>query len=269
MLNLHTGANNTFIRKTDYVRESLRISILLGYVPPGTAITEKQIKDVLKVSSSPIREALNQLEAEGLLTRSPHVGTRVAEIVVEDASELYAIQAVLQSSAVQLCAKKLSEADILEAQKLNSEIEDLVRAGRADVDAIKILNYRFHMLVCGSAIHPWLTRLISALWIRLPPRTIWYLQKEARVAVKYHRQIVKAIRQADGVLAGRLMKEHLQRSHKVLYGSRGVEERIPCSPGLSEKAQKRDGVPRDKKVVGPDLRVHGTPAALRNRAPSR
>ena len=98
MLRLYTGANNTFIRKTDYVLESLRTSILLGYVLPGAAITEKQIKDVLKVSSSPIREALNHLEAEGLLTRSPHVGTRVAEIVVEDASELYAIQALLQTS---------------------------------------------------------------------------------------------------------------------------------------------------------------------------
>jgi DNA-binding GntR family transcriptional regulator len=225
MLRLYTGGNNTFIRKTDYVLESLRTSILLGYVAPGTAFTEKQIKDVLHVSSSPIREALNQLEAEGLLTRSPHVGARVAEIVVEDASELYAIQALLQSSAVQICAKKLSETDVREAGRLNGEIEDLVRAGHSNVNDIKILNYRFHMLVCGSRVHPWLTRLVSALWIRLPPRTIWSLQKEARIAVKYHRQIVTAIEQGDGVRAGRLMKEHLQRSHKVLYGSRKAEGR--------------------------------------------
>jgi DNA-binding GntR family transcriptional regulator len=226
MLRLHTGGNHAYIRKTDYVVESLRTSILLGYVPPGTAITEKQIKEVLRVSSSPIREALNQLEAEGLLTRSPHVGTRVAEIVIEDASELYAIQALLQSSAVQFCAKKLSETNIREAEKLNSRIEDLVQARYPHVNDIKILNYRFHTLVCGGTVYPWLTRLISALWIRLPPRTIWHLPKEARMAVKYHRQIVKAIRQGDGVLAGRLMKEHLQRSHKVLYGPRDAEESV-------------------------------------------
>jgi len=111
----------------------------LGYIPPGTSITEKQIEDVLKVSSSPIREALIQLEAEGLLTRSPHVGTRVAEIVVEDASELYSIQALLQSSAVQICTRKLSETNIRDAEKLNNQIEDIVSSGNVDVNAVKIL----------------------------------------------------------------------------------------------------------------------------------
>lgn len=218
MITLFIPENQYFVRKTDYVLESLRTSILLGYVPPGTSITERQIKDVLKVSSSPIREALNQLEAEGLLTRSPHVGTRVAEIVVEDASELYSIQALLQGSAVQICTKKLSETNIRDAEKLNNQIEDIVSSGNVDVNAVKILNYRFHTIVCGISVHPWLTRLISALWIRLPNKTVWLLPKEAKLAVKYHKKILEAIKKRDPVLAGTLMKEHLQRSHKVLYG---------------------------------------------------
>ena len=218
MVNLFIPANQFFVRKTDYVVESLRTSILLGYIPPGTSLTEKQIKEVLKVSSSPIREALNQLEAEGLLTRSPHVGTRVAEIVVEDASELYSIQALLQSSAVQICTKKLADADIREAEKLNQQIEDTLASGTADVNAVKILNYRFHMIVCGITVHPWLTRLISALWIRLPNKTIWTIPAEARTAVRFHKKILEAIKKREAALAGTLMKDHLQRSHKVLYG---------------------------------------------------
>ena len=218
MITLFIPENQYFVTKTDYVLESLRTSILLGYIPPGTSITERQIKDVLKVSSSPIREALNQLEAEGLLTRSPHVGTRVAEIVVEDASELYSIQALLQSSAVQICTKKLSETNIRDAEKLNNQIEDIVSSGSVDVSAVKILNYRFHTIVCGISVHPWLTRLISALWIRLPNKTIWLLPHEAKIAVKHHKKILEAIKKRDAVLAGRLMKEHLQRSHKALYG---------------------------------------------------
>ena len=218
MITLFIPENQYFVTKTDYVLESLRTSILLGYIPPGTSITERQIKDVLKVSSSPIREALNQLEAEGLLTRSPHVGTRVAEIVVEDASELYSIQALLQSSAVQICTKKLSETNIRDAEKLNNQIEDIISSGNVDVSAVKILNYRFHTIVCGISVHPWLTRLISALWIRLPNKTIWLLPNEAKIAVRYHKKILEAIKKRDAVLAGTLMKEHLQRSHKALYG---------------------------------------------------
>ena len=218
MITLFLPENQYFVTKTDYVLESLRTSILLGYIPPGTSVTEKQIKDVLKVSSSPIREALNQLEAEGLLTRSPHVGARVAEIVIEDASELYSIQALLQSSAVQLCARKLSDRSIQDAEKLNSQIEDIISSKIVDVNAVKMLNYRFHMIVCGTSVYSWLTRLISALWIRLPNKTIWTLPNEAKTAIKYHKKILEAIKKKDADLAGTLMKEHLQRSHKVLYG---------------------------------------------------
>lgn len=217
MLRLYEGTNSPFVRKTDFVLDRLRTSILLGYILPGTAITEKQIKEVLNVSSSPVREALNQLEAEGLLTRSPHVGTRVAQIEVKDAAELYAIQAVLQSSAVQLCAKNLSEDTIREAEKLNAQIEDMVRAGDPDANELRMLNYRFHMLVCGSAVHPWFTRLISALWIRLPNRTIWRIPREARVGLRYHKQILDAIKKRDAAVASTRMREHLERSHRVLY----------------------------------------------------
>jgi DNA-binding GntR family transcriptional regulator len=207
-----------FIRKTDYVLESLRTAILLGDIQPGTSITEKQVRDLLNVSSSPVREALNQLEAEGLLAKSPHVGTKVAEIVVEDAKELYSIQALLQSSAVQICAKKLSEADLREAEKLNVQIHDLIHSENPDFATIKILNYRFHMIVCGASVYPWLTRLISALWIRLPSKTVWTSPKEAKAAIRYHARLLSAIRKKDAIQAGALMKQHLQRSQRVLYG---------------------------------------------------
>jgi DNA-binding GntR family transcriptional regulator len=218
LITLFIPENRYFARKTDYVLESLRSSILLGYIPPGTSITEKQIRDVLKVSSSPIREALNQLEAEGLLTRSPHVGTKVAEIMIEDARELYSIQALLQSSAVQICAKKLPETDIRAAEKLNGQINDMLQSDDVDLNSIKLSNYQFHMAVCGASVYPWLTRLISALWIRLPKRTIWTSPKEAAAAIRYHAKILAAIKKGDAGLAGELMKKHLQRSQHVLYG---------------------------------------------------
>ncbi|MEI8189824.1 MAG: GntR family transcriptional regulator [candidate division NC10 bacterium] len=207
-----------FFTKTDYVLESIRTAILLGYIPPGTSITEKQIRDILHVSSSPIREALNQLEAEGLLTRFPHAGTKVAEIVIEDAKEIYAIQALLQSGAVQICANKIQPEDICEAEKLNAQINDIVLSGNVDLNTVKILNYRFHLIVCGGSVYPWLTRIISALWIRLPKKTVWLIPAEAKAAIRYHNGILRAIKKRDSSLAGDLMKKHLQRSRSVLYG---------------------------------------------------
>jgi DNA-binding GntR family transcriptional regulator len=218
MIKLFIPERQLFFTKTDYVLESLRTSILLGDIPPGTSVTEKQIKDVLHVSSSPIREALNQLEAEGLLTRSPHVGTKVAEIVIEDAKEIYSIQALLQSSAVQICANKIRPEDICEAETLNDQINDIILSGNVDLNTVKILNYRFHLIVCGVSVYPWLTRIISALWIRLPKKTVWLIPAEAKAAIRYHSGILRAIKKRDSSLAGDLMKKHLQRSRSVLYG---------------------------------------------------
>ena len=217
-IRLFIPESKLFFTKTDYVLESIRTAILLGYVPPGTSITERQIRDILHVSSSPIREALNQLEAEGLLTRSPHVGTKVAEIAIEDAKEIYSIQALLQSSALQICTNKLRPEDICEAEKLNGQISDRIRSGDVDVDTIRILNYRFHLIVCGASVYPWLTRIISALWVRLPRKTIWSVPTEAKAAIRYHNGIIQAIKKGDPSLAGALMKRHLHRSKSVLFG---------------------------------------------------
>ena len=122
MLRLPVPENFYLGTKKDYVAEAIRTGILTGDIVPGTRITEQQVKDLLKVSSSPIREAFHQLEAEGLLTKHPHVGSRVTEMDVKDARELYSIQSLLQGTAVQICAYKLRDENIVEAERLNNEM---------------------------------------------------------------------------------------------------------------------------------------------------
>jgi len=168
------------------------------------------------VSSSPVREAFNQLEAEGLLVRRPHAGIKVTEIDVSDAKELYYIQSLLQGTSVEVSTKKLKEEDITEAERINDEMAEMTR-GAIAVDDIRILNYRFHSLVCGVNVYPWLTRLLSSLWIRLPTSTIWSIPKEARVAIQFHKKILEAIKKRNARLAGALMKEHLERAMEILF----------------------------------------------------
>jgi DNA-binding GntR family transcriptional regulator len=216
MLKFLIPNDRTPLRKTDYVLESLRNAIILRHLPPGTRITEQQVKDALNVSSSPIREAFNQLEAEGLLTRSPHVGTKVTEIDVSDAKELYSIHLLLQSASVQISAKKLKDEDIDEAERINLEIEHKA-GGEIDVEEMRMLNYKFHLLVCGINVYPWLTKLLSSLWIRLPMNSVWSVPSEPNAAIQFHKKIIEAIRERNGDLAGEVMKRHLERSMEVLF----------------------------------------------------
>ena len=205
--------------KTGYVVDTLRTAILTGEILPGTRITEQEVRDSIKVSSSPVREAFNQLEAEGLLTRSAHMGTKVAEMHAGDARELYLIQSLLQGTAVQIAAGKISEDDIREAERLNFEMKRLCKK-KTDVKALRVLNYMLHMILCGANVYPWLTRLISSLWIRFPTQSLWLIPNRPVMSVKQHEGILEAVKKREAVRAGSLMREHLESSMKALYGSK-------------------------------------------------
>lgn len=203
--------------KTEHVVETIRTAILAGDLLPGTRLTERQVKELLKVSSSPVREAFNQLEAEGLLTRVPHVGAKVTEMDVGDARELYVIQSLLQGTAVQLATKKLPAADIHEAEALNEEMKKLC-GRRGDPKALRVANYKLHLLLCGANVYPWLTRPIAALWIRLPTQSYWLIPKAPESSIRQHEQIIRAVRERDALRAGALMRKHLEISMRALYG---------------------------------------------------
>lgn len=217
MLKLSLPKNLYLGTKTDYVVEAIRSAILVGDLLPGTRLTEQQIRDLLGVSSSPIREAFHHLEAEGLLTRNPHMGTKVTQMDIGDAKELYLIQALLQGTAVQISTKKLKEEDILEAQKLNQEMRKM--CGKSvDVKGLRVVNYKLHMILCGTSVYPWLTRLISALWVRFPTQSLWLKPNRPKMSFQQHEKIIRAVMKRDEILAGSLMRKHLESSRKALYG---------------------------------------------------
>ncbi len=218
MLKLSLPENVYLGTKKDYVVETIRTGILVRDILPGTRITEQQIKDLLKISSSPIREAFQQLEAEGLLTRNPHVGTKVTEMDIKDAKELYSIQALLQGTAVQISTRKLTEEDIRNAESLNHEMKRMC-SKIIDMKGLRVTNYKLHMILCGANVYPWLTRMISALWILFPSQKYWLITGKPKDSVHYHEKIIHAIRQKDEILAGSLMRKHLENTRKALYGT--------------------------------------------------
>jgi len=217
MLNLNLPPNLYFGTKAEFVVEAIRTAILMGDILPGDRITEQQVRDALKVSSTPTREAFHKLEAEGLLTRSPHIGTTVTSMDIEDAKELYYIQSLLQGVAVQICSPKLTDEDLLEAERLNREMNKMAGKKNVDVKHLRVVNYKLHMILCGINVYPWLTRLISALWIRLPTQRLWLMPKRPMLIVRQHEKVLDAVKKKDAFSAGSLMREHLESSMKTLF----------------------------------------------------
>ena len=91
---------------------SIENAIILGEIPGGARLTEKILSQRTGVSRSPIREALQILERDGLLQREPRRGVRVAELTVTDLDELYACRISLEVTAAQLAAKNATDGEI-------------------------------------------------------------------------------------------------------------------------------------------------------------
>lgn len=202
--------------KTEYVAEFIRTTILAGEISEGTRITEKDIRDLLDVSSTPVREAFHQLESEGLLRRQIHAGIYVATTEPENAREFYKMQAFLQSAAVEICVPKLSSEDVAKAEELNAEMGNLL-GSEVKPEKLRHLNYQLHILLCGVHIYPWLTRIISAIWVRIPRQKAWFPKGPER-SIEQHRRIIKAVKSGDAAKAGRLMKMHMNDTEKDMFG---------------------------------------------------
>src|SRR5262245_32026138 len=113
--------------KKDIVVEVIREAILSGELEPGARLMKDDLTERLQVSSTPVREALRQLETEGILQSSPNRGVRVAEVDLRAVSEIYLIRADLEALATRQAAPNLRPAELRRLRALQAQIEDAIQ----------------------------------------------------------------------------------------------------------------------------------------------
>lgn len=147
----------------DNLFDAFKKAIILGTVPAGTNINEKQLADALHISRTPIRAALNQLADEQLVDRKPGVGVIVRGISIRDANELFEIRSVLEALATTKAAHNMSESDFDELRAL---LEEGQRANAADDTEAVIRNANaFNDYVYSHAHSPRLRDIINTLQV--------------------------------------------------------------------------------------------------------
>ncbi len=221
-------AEPAYKTKKDAVVELIREAILSSQYKPGERLLQEEIARRLNVSPTPVREALRQLEAEGVLDHSPHRGVRVAEVRFEDVREIYLMRGALESLATRQAVPNLTRSDIAQLRAIQAEVETVIAEGRlAD---LRKLNFDLHMLIYNAAGLPELYRLIRNLWTKFPWDTLHVLPGRAAVSAREHTLIVNAIAEGDAPLAGQHMQEHIEHGAEALmeFQASGVE--APISP---------------------------------------
>lgn len=122
----------------DYLRDA----ILTDKLQQGSAIVEQEVSDTLKISRTPVREALKVLEAEGLVYQIPQRGTFVKEVTTQDVEEIFALREALEVLALHEAIKNISDAALEKAEKFlvsltpGSEPEDFYASDRLIHDLI-------------------------------------------------------------------------------------------------------------------------------------
>ncbi len=200
--------------KKDLVVDVIREAILSGELEPGERLLQDDLAERLQVSSTPVREALRQLESEGILQSSPNRGVRVAEVDWQAVREIYVIRAELEALATRLAVPRLTTADGQQLRALQAQIEDLIR--RNELKELRRLNYELHLFIYQAAGMPELLKIIRSLWTKFPWDTLHVLPNRAFMSADEHAHLIDAMTAGDAERAGDLMREHIEISAREL-----------------------------------------------------
>lgn len=196
------------------VTNALRTAIVSGEFSLGQKLSETTLAQKLGVSRTPVREALKQLDREGLVEIIPRVGTCVKKPTEKEIIELFTIKEVLEGLAASQLAQR---GDVLELHELMKAMEDMEQSVKqGNIDGYVEANDRFHDAILRGAGNSKLQFHYDLLINQLPYRRFVYLTLEqpSRLAksVEEHQRIVEAIKAQDSKLAEQLMREHVTAS---------------------------------------------------------
>jgi DNA-binding GntR family transcriptional regulator len=200
--------------KKEQLVELLRDAILSGELQPGNRLLQEEIAERYNVSPTPVREAIQQLVAEGVLQHSPYRGVQVAEANRDDVHEVYRIRSVVERLATEMAVPNLKISDVQRLRAVQEALEDAL--GKAEQQTPVKLNNEFHMRIYEAAAMPQLLQIIKMLWIKTPWDTLFVVPNRSRMVIEEHRRVMDAIVAGDAVLAGQRMQEHLVNGGEAL-----------------------------------------------------
>lgn len=181
--------------------------IRAGLLQPGARLRETELAARLGISRTPVREAIRQLEADGLVVHVPRSGAAIRRLDYAEIMELYEMRVVLEGTAARLAARSASDVELNELEALNAELGEAAGSG----DAFR-LNRQFHLTLLDAARNRFLDRAAGTLqrtMLILGPSTLGE-EARARAAVEEHARILEALRARDGERAEREMRAHIE-----------------------------------------------------------
>ena len=219
-----------FRTKQEYVYQSLRGAIMRGELPPGQRLVIDDIARRLEVSAIPIREALQSLQAEGLVVSAPHVGATVASISQDEVHEVFAIMEGLETVAVREAAARLTPE---QGESLGTIVADMDSAvDRQEYERWAEMNGKLHRSIGEIAAMPLLREMTDRALSRWERLRRHYFQgvlvPRVEQAQREHRELLAALVARDPDASERVVRAHnrnAQAAYSAFLQQQGPSER--------------------------------------------
>ncbi|RZL71339.1 MAG: GntR family transcriptional regulator [Rhodococcus sp. (in: high G+C Gram-positive bacteria)] len=221
-----TNVTNVFSSKGDVAYGELRRLILSGELAPGSRLAQYELADSLKMSITPLREAVRRLSSEGLVAMDSHRDVHVAQMSAQEARQLFEVRLSLDPTAAELAAARRTDQDIL---FMRSALNRLVPVTRQWGEEGLQAHREFHRALYVASHNDVLIRLLDDVWdksdryrrvgLELPPGD------EPRIRdLDEHHQLFDLVVAGDAAGTGELMRRHITES-LTASAIRALEER--------------------------------------------
>lgn len=204
---MNTGAERVYDQIARMIRE--------GKFTAGQPLREVTIAEELKVSRTPVREALRRMATEGTVELVPNKGATLVDFTPEDVADIWALRALLEPYAAKLAAERADDEQIAELEKLFEEMSEALT--NKDLDLLTDLNNEFHSGIVEAGGSRVLRDALAGVRKKaLVRRTFGHYTADHLVrSQQHHRDLVDAIRAGNGNWAESTMRAHIEAGQEV------------------------------------------------------
>lgn len=197
---------------SEEVYDKIKMKILKNILEPGERLVEMELAKELSVSRTPVREALKQLEQDGLVIYYPRKGSIVSEVSVEDALELYQVRESLEGLAVKIVCLNISRKEIRDLEEIVKEMKDSIIL--KDHIKLKGLHGKWSEAIISMANNKYLKSTMISLYENLgrTSRVSLYYWEQSVLAYEETKHILDSIIKGDEEESERLAKLHVRNA---------------------------------------------------------
>ena len=200
----------------DEVAAQLRERIFAGELAPGTFLDEVRLAEQMKISRTPLREALKVLTVEGIVRHEPRRGCFVNEVTEKDLDEIFPVLALLEGRCAYEAAQNATDADLQKLEEMHDRLVKHCQARR--INEYYDANFAIHEAIIALADNRWLAQVIGDLRKIVKLARLQQLHAPGRLdqSLAEHLAVFAALQARDAEGAEAAMRTHLTRQRTAL-----------------------------------------------------